>query len=251
MFFFLRYFCFLPSKIITWSPCLLLASRWPHLTTTEDYSRRTCLRVVQRSDTHVPKKVDRAGWQWHELSSLFSFARNLHPHIVVFTSFLVTSGTCSIIPHCNVFKTEFATWLSQDRHGNFAAAKEQFFWMSSRSPNQVSTASEFIFAPPEKLASEFLWQHHQPLYIHPQELNTEKDQVFAAQSGGSAALWDITQSEQSFTSVYRALAANRLELVWQHLLNFLWLQEELKLGVLKLFCSADKIMLQFLNYLYL
>ena len=49
--------------------------------------------------------------------------------------------------------------------------------MSTRSPNQVSTASEFIFAPPEKLASEFLWHHHQPLYIHPQELNTERSSI--------------------------------------------------------------------------
>ena len=84
----------------------------------------------------------------------------------------------------------------------------------------MSSASEFIFSPTRKVSIRILVRIHQPLYIHPQELNTEKDQVFAAQSGGSAALWDITHSEQSFTSVYRALAANRLESIWQYLLNF-------------------------------
>jgi hypothetical protein len=59
--------------------------------------------------------------------------------------------------------------------------------LTTRSLNQVSTASEFIFSSPEKVSIRILVTTHQPLDIHPQELNTE-DLVFAAQSGGSAAL---------------------------------------------------------------
>jgi hypothetical protein len=38
--------------------------------------------------------------------------------------------------------------------------------------------AEFIFSPPEKLSIRILVTTHRPLYIHPQELNT--DEAFAA-----------------------------------------------------------------------
>jgi hypothetical protein len=130
--------------------------------------------------------------------------------------------------------------LDQDRHGNFAAAKEQFYWLlDHRIKHQNSS-----FPHQKKVSIRIVVTTHQPLYIHPQELN-------AAQSGGSAALSDITHSEQSFTSVYRVLVANRLELIWQHLLNFLQLTERTGDEGVETLLVQTKSTLQFLDYLYL
>ena len=64
--------------------------------------------------------------------------------------------------------------------------------MITRSTNQVSTASEFIFSPPEKVSIRILGRTHQPLYIQPQELNTEISSICSTARRARCSLRHIT-----------------------------------------------------------
>ena len=169
--------------------------------------------------------------------------------IVFFMSFWVTSGTGSIIPHRNVFKTEFATWLDQDQHGNFAAAKEQFLWVT-RSPNLVSTASKFIFFPTRKISRRILVRRTHQFLFHKNSTQVKYLQLQACSTVRRVCSWDIltfrTKLYISLPCFGRQSATNDLATPTQFpptdRKNWRFRRRN---------SSSDKTMLHFLDYLYL